>query len=467
MHRQTFHIFALILSLMVTGCFALPERDGQAGLELKAYEVGNAEAVFWQDGWWGLYGDEQLNDLVTQAFAENPDINQIRARLKQAEAVTRSSRSGLFPTFDLSGDRAELERDGANSFGSDSDFNLRGAASFELDVWGKNRANTTSSQLLKDAGREDLYAGAITLAANITNNWLQILSVREQEAIIRKQIATNQTVLDLQEKRFEHGSAVALDVLQQEESLARSQSLLPDILSAQRTAHNNLAVLIGRTPNSVLDIGNQPFPKALNLPPNGLPSDLLSDRPDVRAAWARLISADWAHYAAFTDRLPRFDLSATYTSNAARLGDLFSTWLLDVAAGVALPVIDGGRRRAEEMRQEALADETFYAYQETVLQAVLDVENTLIENVYQDQKLEALRQQLSASYKTLEQAQFSYANGESSYINVLNSLNNSQSLEQQIAVERLEQAQNRVNLYRALGGRSWAEQIIEQDLNYE
>lgn len=469
MHRQTFHILVVGLSLLVTGCVSSTERNKTAGLDLTSYNSGNADAVFWQHGWWEQYKDKQLNALIHTAFLQNPDLNQIRARLAQAQAVTKSNRSSFFPSLDASGGLSEIEGDSSQSTGSN--YSLIGAASYELDLWGKNRANVTSARLQEQASREDFYAGGVTLAANIVNNWLQVLSLREQESIIRKQIETNKTVLQLQENRFERGSAGALDVLQQEENLARSLALLPDILSAQRQAKNSLAVLIGQTPNDGLDLNVKSLPAPLALPPNGLPSDLLSDRPDILASWSRLMAADWAEWAAFTDRLPRFDLTVTYTSNATKIADLFSVWLLDMAVSAALPIIDGGARRAEELRREALADEAFFAYQNTVLQAVLDVENNLTQNVYQDQKLDALRKQLVASSKTLEQAQFSYANGESSYINVLNSLTNSQSLEQQIAVERLTQAQARVNLYRALGGRSWAslmtEQTIEQDFKDE
>lgn len=465
MHRHAIHIFVVSLSLMVTGCMSSRERDTAAGLNLEGYNAGNQEAVFWQSGWWSHYEDEALNTILETAFSKNPDLNQIRARLSQAEAVTMSNRSAFFPTLDVNGSRSQLEGDTSLSTGSD--YSLRGAASYELDLWGENIAQFKSARLREQASREDLYAAGITLAANIVNNWLQLASLYDQEAIIRKQIDTNKTVLGLQEKRFERGSAVALDVLQQEETLARSQALLPDILSAQRQAKNNLAVLVGQTPGDSLDLRIEGLPTPLAIPPYGLPSDLLSDRPDIRAGWARLIAADHDTWAAFTDRLPRFDLTASYSSDAAKISDLFSAWLLDMAAGVALPIIDGGSRRAEEMRRDALGDEAYYVYQSLVLQAVLDVENSLTQNIYQDQKLDALRKQLDASYKTLEQAQFSYANGESSYINVLNSLTNSQTLEQQIAIERLAQAQARVNLYRVLGGRSWAEHTFKQDLKDE
>ncbi len=467
MHRQAFQIFAVTLSFMLSGCLAMPERASDAGLDLSRYNSGNDGAVFWKNGWWTQYDDEQLNELILRAFQDNPDLNQMRARLEQASAGVRVERSAFLPSAEIGVERTKFQGDTALNSGPSSNFNLRGAASYELDVWGRNRARVKSARLQKTARTEDLYAGGITLAANIVNNWLEISSLHEQEAILRKQIETNQTVLALQEKRFERGSAVALDVLQQEENLARSEALLPDILSAQRQALNNLAVLIGTTPNDIPELIERPLPPLLDLPSSGLPSDLLNDRPDLRAAWAQLISEDWTTRAFFADRLPQFDLSAVLTGNSGKIVELLDDWLLNLAAGVTAPLNTTGRGKAVQKRQAAIAQEAFYTYKAAVLQAVLDVENNLTQNVFQDQKLISLKRQLEASYKTLEQAQFSYVNGDSSYINVLTSLTNTQGLELQIEQDRLIQAQARVNLYRALGGRSWASNIIKQDLDDE
>ena len=201
------------------------------------------------------------------------------------------------------------------------------------------------------------------------------------------------------------------------------------------------------------------MPEPLPVPYAGIPSALLENRPDITAAWLRLRAARWAEKAAWANRLPHFDLSATYVTRAAKLDGLFSTWLLDIVAGITAPVFDGGDRKAQHAHQKALADERYHAYRETVLNAVIEVENALVRNLYQDEKRAALEKQLEASRKTLEQAQISYANGKSDYINVLNSLNNTQSLEQQIVREKLVQAKARVTLYRVLGGRHWAKDM--------
>lgn len=409
------------------------------------------------NGWWTLYSDDALNALVQDAFSGSPTIAQVRARFVQAQASASKSASSLFPQANISADRGSQRGDNRQA----SDFTLRGAASFEFDLWGKNHASAQSTSLSADAAEEDLHAAAITLSAGIVESWLRLLSYREQQRLLEKQIDLNRTILSLQEKRYEMGVSSALDVLQQQETLAQSQSLMPDIMAGQDLMLNRLAVLAGKSPSLPLGIERTGLPAPLPLPETGISSNLLGDRPDIVAAWLRLQSADWAHHAANLDRLPNFDLSATYATSATKISGLFETWLLDLVAGVAMPVIDGGNRKAEALRTQALADERFQAYRETVLVAVQDVEDALSKNAYQARKLKALQNQLDASKATLEQAQLAYAHGDSDYINVLRSISSVQSLERQIVQARLDLALDRVALFRALGGRSWAKPAMD------
>lgn len=414
--------------------------------------------------WWHIYNNDALNTMMQKAFNDNPSLNQVRARLVQAQAQAKVSRAGLFPTLSASGQASKQDGDNAQD---STIYSAAGAASYELDLWGKNLDEFNASKSLERASKEDIKTAIVSLSANIVENWLDILSLNDQISLAETQIENNKTILELQEKRFEMGSARALDILQQREILASSESLLPDLLSSRQQSFNNLSILIGEMPGAPIDITLRELPEAPPIPAAGLPSDILENRSDIVASWNRLASADWASNAAFKNRLPNFELNATYTTSATKLSALFETWLLDMAGQIALPIIDGGRLRAEQARQEAIADERYHAYRETVLNAVNEVENALTRNTYQDQKLDVLNMQYDAASKTLEQAQIGYANGDSSYINVLNSLNSTQSLEQQITREKLLQAKERVRLYRAIGGRLWADDYLKQNQTEE
>ncbi len=407
-----------------------------------------------QSQWWRIYEDEDLNALMKEALARNPDILQTRKRLEQAAALARREFSDLLPDLSVSGERATTRGDNKTP----SDFSLAGAAGYELDIWGGNRANYKASDLEAQASAEDLNAAAITLSSSIVENWLRLVALREEESLLNEQIKTNEMVLDLQHKRYANGAAEALDVLQQREVLARAKTQLPDIQAAQEIVLHQLSVLAGRTPSIPLQVSRAVLPETVPVPDTGVPAQLLENRPDITAAWLRLLSADWTAEAARIERLPNLDLSASHTTTATKLAGLMDVWLLNLAAGLAAPLIDGGERRAEHARQRALADEKLQAYKEIVLNAMAEVEDALSENHHQARKISAVKEQLMASRNALEQAQISYINGGDSYLSVLNGLINVQSLEQQLVQERRNLALDRVSLYRAVGLGGWGKE---------
>ena len=464
MYVNLMHVcVALALALPLSGCMGTPARVMNDGLNLQETYKATPEEVAVEDNqdiydnvkWWSLYDDPDLNRLVSHAFSNSPSLGQIRARLAQAEALKDKFSSALWPSLSVGAKRSTY--DGSTRVASD--FDLTGAASYEVDLWGKNRASSDAYALKEQASREDLHGAAITLSANVVDLWLKVLALVEQETLLRKQIETNQTVYDLLQKRFEMGSASALDILQQEEVISASKAELPDVLSAQAQAVNALSLLIGEVPSSAVTVQAKPLPEPLPVAQAGIPSALMQNRPDIMAAWLRLLSQDKAVKIAKSNRLPSFDLSAVYGAGATKFSDIFDSWLLTLAGELAAPIIDGGALAAEQRYQEALADESFHAYRGAVLAAVGDVENALVTNRYQDEKIAALDEQIRAARETLEQAQISYANGQSSYINVLSSITSVQSLERRLVSERLVQAQARVSLYRALGGQGWSEAI--------
>lgn len=397
--------------------------------------------------WWHAFDNAALNALVQEALDNNPGIGQKRLKLTQAQALARQSRAGRLPELDISGNARQDD--------GDETYGLSSAASYEVDVWGKYRARHRASRLEARATAEDLRAAEITLISAVTEYWLRLLSLREEESLLSRQVEINETVTELQHKRYASGMAGALDVLQQREVLERAKAQLPDVQADREVILQQLAVVTGKSPSDIPQIAGGALPDFPALPDTGLPAALLENRPDVKAAWLRVQSADWAAEAAWANRLPDISLSVSEATEAATLGGLFDTWVLSALGAVAAPVFDGGSRRAEELRQRAIADERMLAYKEVVLNAMAEVENALSRSYHQQRKIDAIRLQIAASRSALKQAQVSYINGEETYLSVLNSLLNVQSLERQFVVARRDLALYQLALVRALGGSRW------------
>lgn len=447
------HSIAMLTSaaILLAGCTAPQDRDRTAALSLSEGFAGQQDIIGPHQEppyqWWTLYESEELDSLVKTALKNNTSLLQTKKRLEQAAAIARTTLADLAPdiTATLGGDTQR----GDNK--SPSSFSLAGAARYELDIWGKNRAGYMADKREAQAVFEDLQSAAITISASIVENWIRLAALREEETLLREQIKTNQTILDLQHKRYEGGAVQAPDVLQQTERLSRAKTLLPDILAAQDLTLQQIAVLAGQNPSTPPALNVKSLPKILPLPDTGIPAQLLERRPDINAAWRRLQAADWNSAAAKANRLPSLDLSASYLSTDTAISGLLDTWLLTLASSLTTPLIDGGARRAEVTRSAALADERFIAYKETVLNAIADTESALTRNKHQEETIKAIEKQLQTVRASLERAQSSYISGDGSYLTVLDNILDIQSLEQQLIQERRDLTLYRVALYRALG----------------
>jgi len=450
------------VAMLLSGCASPRDRAVDAGIALGGNYARQPEVDADVDAvsqateadpssppipWWQTFENPELDALVTRAFVGNPGLNQLQSRLQQAAARARVSYSELLPSLDLRADRSAHN----GNVDRPSTFGLRGAAGYELDVWGGNRADYQANLLEAEASVEDIEAAVVTLSGSIVENWLRLLAAREEEALLDTQIETNEMVLDLQRRRYEKGVARALDVLQQLEVLERARAAMPDMKLRQELIIQQLAILVGQTPAQPLLLTGKQLPPLLPLPATGVPAQLLENRPDIRAAWLRVTASDWASEVARVARLPGFDISADYVTGSTSFSDLFDTWVLDLALNLTARLYDGGARAAEQARREALADERFQFYRQTVLAAISEVEGGLSLNHFQAARIRAVENQLDASRNSLEQAQISYSSGDESYLSVLNGLINVQTLEQQLVRERRQLAINQVDLIRAIG----------------
>jgi outer membrane protein TolC len=226
---------------------------------------------------------------------------------------------------------------------------------------------------------------------------------------------------------------------------------------SERQLLNELALLLGRTPFRIPQITSQAFEIPAQVPATGLPVQLLTARPDIQGAMRRLEAADWNVASAKADRLPRLDLSAGATYQAQELNLLWDNWLLNLVGTITAPLLDGGRRKAEVQRLEAVVEENLAAYRQTILAAVQEVEDALVGEEKLQAHLEALQTQLDAAKNALNEARSRYRSGLSDYLPVLTQLVTVQNLERTTIQRKADLLVARVNLHRALGG-TWVQQ---------
>ena len=453
-------VLLFTVALSASCAHTVKEGSTRPDIELPDTYALYEETVPAPDRWWEGFGSEELNGLVSQALEGSLTLKQSLARLEQSRALAVQAGADKWPDLKLIADISETRRSVNDQTATDRSRSLFFVSSYELDLWSRVRSKHRAAVLEVEASREDLYTAALTLSSEVTLKWLDLLSVRQELEILREQIKINRTILDLMEFRYLKGFATALDIYQQRQVLAETLAAVPQLEARHQTLIHDLAVLAGKPPRSDLGLKAIAFPEMGPLPETGVPADLLSRRPDVRAAGLELRASRLQVKAARADRLPSMNLSASAGYSSVSLGDLFENWLATLAANLTLPLFNAGSKKAEATRRDRIVDERLAAYGQTVLTAIQEVEDAMINDQKQLEFIGAQESRLKIAEDSYREALQRYRKGLIDYLPALESLISAQRLERTVVRARFERLSFRVTLHRALGG-SWMGEVVQ------
>jgi len=472
----------------------IPDATASAPVQAGESQRFNATADIPFD-WWTLFQSPQINSLIRRAFKANPSIESAQAALRQAQEYVNAQQGFFYPTVgaSYSPSRTKLAGNmGGNSPGVQGNgkviqtysnpagpvyngpviYNFHVAqltVGYVPDVFGGNRRQVESMVAQRDLQRFQLEAAYITLASDIVAAALQEASLRAQVAAMEKLVAANRENFDIMQKRFHLGDVSELDVASQEAVLAQSeQSLVPLRLQLEQT-RDLIRVLAGNTPD--VDVPETFELAALHLPeelPLSLPSKLVEQRPDVRAAEEQLHAASAQYGVSIVNLMPQFSISGAVGGMASTPGWMFRTGggFFDLAANVAYNIFDGGTLRAQSRAAQQALEQASAQYRSTVIVALQNVADILHAIKSDAEALEAATRNEQALSRVRELTRKQYETGYVSYQTLLFA---EQGYQQAVLV--LVQAQtNRLGdtaaLYQALGGGWWnrSEVMAKQDI---
>lgn len=446
-----FRLMALPLVLAASGCaHQTPDTGPQEQLPERFSRSGDAvlPAQFWQ-----AFADAELDALVQQALQQNHSLRATAETLVQARAVLRQRDAARWPSVDMNLSAQRIRGDSANA----GDIYSGGlAASYELDLWGRVSAAADAAEFDLLATEEELQAARISLAAEVTSVWYQLVGQLSLQTLQRQQIDANEKVLQLITTRFHQGMSDAADVLRQKVLLEQNHAALADYNANIAVLQHALAVLTGTV------AGTTQFPEQASLaelpplPDTGLTADWLQNRPDIRQAFYGLQAADARLAVAVAERYPRIDLTASVTSASTSASSLFDDWFDTLAANALLPLFDAGARKAEVTRNESLFRQQFERYQQTVLQAVAEVEDALTREFFQQTRIQHLQNKLELNNQVVQRLALRYRSGNVDYLDVLQALVDKQQTEQDLVSARQQRTGYRIALARALAT-GWVE----------
>ncbi|WP_236194436.1 efflux transporter outer membrane subunit [Pseudomonas glycinae] len=411
--------------------------------------------------WWKQFGSPELDRLIEQARLGSFDLAAAVARVRQARAGTVIAGSSQLPEVKAGANAnrqkllrgngySQLDADSSNKAVDYFDANL--SASYEIDFWGGKRASRDSAQLALQASEFDRATVELTLLSGVANTYAQALSLREQSRIAELNLSNAQNVLKLVQTRYDSGSATALELAQQKSLVAAQQRQLPLVQQQARDALISLAALLGR-PVQELQTGVEPFDR-LHWPTidAGVPSDLLSRRPDIARAEAQLAAAEADVKVARAAMLPTVNLTAQLGSGANQFDDIIRSPFYNLTAGLVAPIFNNGRLSAERDKAKARQEELLETYRGAIINGFADVEKALNGIRGLDEQRQWQSEELNQAQTAFDIAQRRYQAGAEDLLTVLETqrtLYAAQDLNVQLRLARLQAS---IGLYKALGG---------------
>lgn len=453
---------ALVVACSLSGCAMVsPQLKPDVSVAGAWNEPAPADAAAVSPTWWTTFGSPELASLVVEALAGSPDLAIATARVEQAEAQVRVADASLFPVLTAAASTSGLRTSTVGSTTRaggvvvNSGGNVGLTASYELDLWGKNRAGVRAAESSAAAAGFDRDTAQVTLVSGVATGYFDILALRTRLAIARDNLTIAQKVLDVVSARARNGEASALDLSRQEGTVLSQQAALVPLEQQERQTLAALAVLVGRTPEGfdvkATGIGDLRIPTI----DAGLPSTLLVRRPDLASAEAQLAAANADVAAARAALLPSITLTGTAglaTSALTSIATGGTTAAIGLAASLLQPIFDGGRLRGQKAIAESRERELVETYRKAILSAFADVEEALAgtSRLGQQQQLQADVQ--AHAQESLRLAEVRYRAGADDLLTVLDAQRTLFAAQDQLAQVELSRLQAAVSLYKSLGG---------------
>jgi len=454
------HLAAAVL-ILLAGCATAPDPSPPPKVDLPNQwtDAAIASSAVAPIGWLETFNAPQLEALIAAAFEQNPTLQIAAARLDQAAAEFGITRADQLPSANL-GLNAARQR--ISTFGPQStggvrfdNYDLSLNLSWELDLWGRLRQLSSARIAQFQASAADLEAARLSLAAQVTKGYFNLIAARTQVELAEATTQTFQSNLNSLEERYQKGLSEGLELRLQRRQTAQAQAERSQAQRQLDQVAKSLERLIGRYPSGQASQENAgSLPQLLPFIPAGLPADLLTRRPDLIAAERQLAAADTTLAATRKDWLPRISLTASGGTSSQEFNNLldgdFSVWSL--AGNLTQPIFQAGRIRASIDRTAALRDQAIANYVDTALQAFFEVETTLAAESYLQSELTHLSTAAREAAQAVQLAETRYQRGTTEYIEYLNTQREAATIRSQFTATQNLLLQNRVDLYLALGG---------------
>lgn len=408
--------------------------------------------------WWHRFDDPTLTRIISISLSNNPDFASAAARIRESKARRTAQAASLFPSLggSVNGGSTTSRRDG---FGGDrtSSYSANLNASWEVDLYGKNRSLVEATTAQIGASEENLHSVQASLASEIAMAYTNLRVNEAALKVLQSQIKTHEETARLAGWRTQSGQTDALESSQATSSLEQARAGVPALKQSISQSKNLLALLAGQNPGTLdgmLNSGKQAIPNPARNLAVGIPADTLRQRPDVRGAGYQLLAAAANTRAITAEQFPSLDLTGSLGLNTLSSGKLFNpdATSASMIAGLAGPIFDAGKIRANIDAQDAVEEQAFQAYRSAVLTALSEVEDSLIACHRSSERLDTLEKATSAAREASDLAEKRYQAGVIDILTILDAQRSLLGLESSLFSARADRTNSYIQLYKALGG---------------
>lgn len=462
---------ALLVVLSAGGCAVGPDYQQPAVETPTNWRLAEGEVVdLANTTWWRLFQDPVLDRLIQTSLENNKDIRIAAATVEEFIGRYGATRADQFPqvSYDaLAERRRSTESDLAPGIDPINErYQVDLGVLFEIDLWGRLRRATEAARADLLATDEAKRTVILTLVAAVADSYVRLRELDKRLGIARNTLGTREESLRIARRRFEAGLTSELPFRQAQADYEGVALTIPQLERAIAQQENLLSVLLGRNPSQIprgssLDQLVQPGV------PQGLPSDLLERRPDIRQAEQELIAANARIGVARAEYFPSISLTGVLGSASKSLSDLFSGPAQTWAYGGSLlgPIFTGGRITGQVQAAEARQQQALARYEKTIQTAFAEVEDSLIDVSKSREEFQVQSKQVEAYGEYARLARLSYDNGYISYLEVVDAERNLFNSEQALAQSQSRVFQALINLYKAMGG-GWVVKAEELASSY-
>ncbi|HEY8750956.1 MAG TPA: efflux transporter outer membrane subunit [Tepidisphaeraceae bacterium] len=465
--------------------------------------------------WWATFHDPELTSLIRKAVKSNLNLKQAESRIRSARWSQVIAGSGQYPTANLgagylgargsknvtfplsafgapsksapkkASSSLELGGSGASAgaggaaAGAGGGGGATGAplsplgggglpgvetniyqagfdASWEIDIFGGIRRTVEASNADYEASIEDRRDVYVSLLAEVARNYVEVRQFQNEIRIAQENLKSQRDSLALTEERFHAGVTTQLDVSRAQAQVASTAASIPSLDAQMHQTIHRLSVLLGEQPSALLEELTRPgvIPSVPDVVPVGVPTDLLRRRPDIRRAERQLASATARVGSATADLYPKLTLVGTFGFDASKFSHVanYASRYWSIGPGISWPIFNAGRIRANIQTYNENQQQALTAYEQTVLQAMQDVEDALVAYSREQMRRQALNESVSANRQSVDLATQQYKQGVADFLTVLEAQRSLYAAQDALAQSDAQIASDLVALYKAMGG---------------